>query len=294
LGVISAPDWEGRDITGDGVDDLMVYLSVHAGQELLTYAYELKGCAAHELLSDYSYPAAPPATRLGASGVEVVFSYIGHDGACADGGDDEGFVRVYRYNGVGFTLADDKPFRRLYPLYPAVASGGAEAERAAAELLGPVKIYDHLAADLDGDGAQEVAILYRGEEGFGALLVAARERQGFKERFRVEYADALLSLEGAVRSISAADLTGEGGAELVLDASADLGCQLDTLVIRFSRSGPELLLRVRRPLKERAQLRSKEISYRETISGMEHTWRWDGKSFNGPAGENFSPTAIAP
>lgn len=291
LGMIFAPSFGLRDITGEGNKDLLVYQPVHAGQELLVYAYQLTGCSLKELLRDYTYPPVPPTIRRDSEGMTVTFRFQGRDGCTGGGEEDEGFIHTYRYNGSEFLLVEDRPFRQLYPLFSASLSGGKEAASAAAQLLDQAKIYDHLAADLTGDGVPELIFLYN-LGGRGALLVVARREERFYRLFEAALGEGPLSLDGAVRAINATDLTGDGVPELIFDSDADLGCQLDTWVVGFEKAAPELLLKVRRPLREQASLRSKEVAYQEVPHGAEVVWRWSGRAFVNQAGELFKAVRL--
>lgn len=289
LSTTIAPTWEAKDLTGDGLNELLVYQSVHADQEFSVHVYQQSGCALKEVLSDFTRPGVPPKLQTKDGATTLTFWYAGNEGC--EGSEDPGFVHTYSVTKKGFTLIEDRPALRLYPLFTPTLSGKSLAEEAASS-LGRLTLFDHLAADLDGDGRDEAVLLYNQDDA-GALQVATRSKKGgFKSLLQASMGAGLLALDGPVKAISAYDLTGDGVKELIVDSSANAGCQLDTWVIRFSKGEPQLLLQVRRSFKEEVSLSSSKLSYRDTEKAMPSTWTWSGASFVGPAGEVFSPKTL--
>lgn len=294
LGATVAPSWEATDLTGDGVKEFVASQSVHAGQESWVHIYKIERCEAVELLNEFVRPPEPLSLHRDPSGPLVTFTFRGYDSCLPGGGEEEGYVKSYRPTASGFTLLESKPYQKLYPFFPPNRSGGSEAVRIASWFVGRAEIYDHLSADLNGDGEKELAFLYDAGKGGGLLVLSFdKTKRLWGVMLQASFGMGPLPLEGYVRAISSADLTGDGGSELIIDASAELGCKLETFVLRFTASGPELLLDVRRPYKDPLSFGKRSFSYREAARGALTRWSWDGAAFSNGAGETSAPRLLS-
>jgi hypothetical protein len=288
LSSMVAPSFETKDLTGDNLPELLVYQSVHGGQEFLVHIYQMSGCVVSEVLSDFTYPASAPQLQSKPEGNTLTFSYMNRE-ACETSEEDPGFIHTYAVKQNRFDLIENKVYQRIYPLFEPHFSGGEAATRAAKQ-LGDVKIFDHLAADFDKDGREEVIFLYE-KGGLGALIVLREvlglEKVSFTPILSISLDEDTLSLDGAIKNIALADVTGDANPELIIDSYAQFGCALDTWVIQLSNKEPQLLLQLKRPLKEPVSATTKMLSYRETTHGLSIVWRWNDSAFVGPAGEIF-------
>jgi hypothetical protein len=291
LSSMIAPTFETKDLTGDGLPELLVYQSVHVDQEFLVHIYQLTGCRASEILSDFTYPASAPQILERSEGNTLTFSYASRE-ACTSDKEDPGFLHTYAVRQNLFYLIEEKPYQKMYPLFEPHLSGGNTAARAAKQ-LGEQEVFDHMVADFDKDGTNEVVFLYE-KEGVGALMVLREdpETATFAPWFSASLGEATLPLNGAIKNLALTDITGDAVPELIVDSYAQLGCSLDTWVLQLSTKEPRLLLQLRRPLKEPVSATTKRLSYRETVHGLPVVWRWNDAMFVGPAGEVFTPKTI--
>jgi hypothetical protein len=291
LSSMIAPTFETKDLTGDGLPEILVYQAAHVSQDFLVHIYQLSGCKTTEILSDFTYPASSPQLLQRPEGNTLTFSYASRE-TCSSGEEDPGFRRTYAVRQNLFYLIEEKPYQKMYPLFEPHLSGRETATRAARH-LGGAEVFDHLAADFDRDGKSEAIFLYE-KGGLGALLVLREdpETETFAPWFSASLDETTLPLSGAVKNLMLADVTGDAIPELIVDSYAQLGCALDTWVIQLSTKEPKLLLQLKRPLKEPVSATSKMVSYRETARGLSVVWRWSDTVFVGPAGEIFTPKLL--
>jgi hypothetical protein len=289
-----APSWETKDLTGDGIDEFIVSQPVHAGQEAWVHVYRVDHCETVELINEFIRPAEPLSLRRDKIGPLVSFTFRGYETCLRGGGEEDGYVKTFRPTPSGFILVESRAYQKTYPFFPPVRSGGTEAARVASWFIGKTELYDHISADLDGDGEKELIFLYDAGKG-GGLLVVTRDKTKhlWRAMLQSSFGFGPLSLEGYVRAISTAELTGEGGNELIIDASAELGCKLETFVLRFDASrGAEVLLDTRRSFKDPVRFSKKTLSYRETERGLPLRWSWDGSAFVSSSGEISLPRLL--
>jgi hypothetical protein len=275
LSSMIAPTFETKDLTGDGVPEILVYQAAHVSQDFLVHIYQLNGCKTKEILSDFTYPASSPQLLQRPEGNTLTFSYASRE-TCSSGEEDPGFRRTYAVRQNLFYLIEEKPYQKMYPLFEPHLSGRETATRAARH-LGGAEVFDHLAADFDRDGK---------------VLREDPETETFAPWFSASLDETTLPLSGAVKNLMLADVTGDAIPELIVDSYAQLGCALDTWVIQLSTKEPKLLLQLKRPLKELVSATSKMVSYRETVRGLSVVWRWSDTVFVGPAGEIFTPKLL--